>query len=57
MTKLTPAPHHLSAESRKLWRATLADYEPEPRYQTVLLTARREEVTRRVAPRAVRPRR
>lgn len=34
-----PAPKHLSAEAAKLWRATLGDYELEPRHETVLLVA------------------
>jgi P27 family predicted phage terminase small subunit len=39
MTKPTAPPKHLSAESKKLWRSVLADYELEPRHEAVLLAA------------------
>jgi len=39
MSKPTPAPRHLSNESKALWRSVLADYELERRHEAVLLTA------------------
>jgi len=35
----TPAPTHLSDESRRLWRSVLADYDLEPRHESVLCVA------------------
>ena len=39
MTNPTRPPKHLSAESKKLWRSVLADYELEPRHEAILCTA------------------
>ena len=39
MSKPTAPPKHLSAESRKLWRSVLVDYELEQRHEAILLTA------------------
>jgi len=39
MTNPTRPPQHLSAESTKLWRSVLADYELEKRHEAVLCTA------------------
>ena len=38
MTNPTRPPKHLSAESKKLWRSVLADYELEPRHEAILST-------------------
>lgn len=37
--RLTPAPAHLSAEARTIWRSVLVDYELERRHEAVLLIA------------------
>jgi phage terminase small subunit len=34
-----PAPGHLSAEARRLWRATTRTYRLEPRHEAILLVA------------------
>lgn len=39
MTNPTRPPQHLSAESMRLWRSVLADYELERRHEAVLCTA------------------
>ena len=39
MTNPTRPPQHLSAESKKLWRSVLADYELERRHEAIFQTA------------------
>ena len=53
-TKSPPAPSHLTADSQKLWKTILADYEIDPAAEMVLVAAleardRREEARAAIA--------